>query len=271
MISIVDTHAHLDVDAFDADRKHVLEAALNHGVHAIVLIGYDPERWETTSALCSVFPFLVRAVGVHPNSAGIWSKNVQRRLETELDSSDVVAIGETGLDLFRNHANREEQQQAFREQLRIAQAADLPIIIHQRSAEDAVLAMIADAAPVRGVMHCFSGGPVFARRCIELGLHLGVGGIVTYPKSGEIREALAAAPLDRLLLETDAPYLAPQAKRGRRNEPAEIRATLETLADVRGMSVEALAAATTANAEALFGPRLSTARMAGQERARCRS
>jgi TatD DNase family protein len=265
MSSLIDTHAHLDLPEFDVDRAAVLQRSRTAGVHATLLIGFDPERWRSTAALCASRPELVRAVGVHPNSAEQWNADVQADLEAELARGDAVAVGEIGLDYFRQHANPDQQRAAFATQLQLAQAAGLPIIIHQRQAEAELLETLTPFAPLRGVLHCFSGDADFAARCLELGLHLGVGGVATYPKSSAVREALAAAPLERLLLETDAPFLAPRSRRGKRNEPAYLLETLELIARERGVSADAIAHATTANALALFGARLAHALTAGQE------
>lgn len=269
MMSIIDTHAHLDLHAFDDDRSAVIDAALQAGVHAIVLIGYDPLRWDSTRDLCESHPCFVRSVGIHPNSANIWSSETAQLLSEEAARGDAVAIGEIGLDFFREHADPEVQRVAFREQLRLAIDMDLPIIIHQRDAEAEVLAAVAEFAPLRGVLHCFSGDAAFASECIDLGLHLGVGGVVTYPRSAEVRDALRAVPLESIVLETDAPYLAPQARRGKRNEPALIRSTLEVVAAVREQNPEDIARITSENAEALFGSALARSRSEGMERARC--
>jgi TatD DNase family protein len=265
--SLIDTHAHLDLPEFDDDRAALLQRSLAADVHATLLIGFDPERWHSTAALCEGRPELVRAVGVHPNSAREWSAAVQAGLEAELAKGDAVAIGEIGLDFFREHAVPSLQRAAFAAQLDLARTAQLPIIIHQRQAEAELLDMLEPYAPLRGVLHCFSGDADFAARCLELGLHLGLGGVATYPKSSAVREALAVAPLERLLLETDAPFLAPRSRRGKRNEPAYIVETLEVVARARSSSADAIAQATTANALALFGAPLAHALAAGQARA----
>ena len=259
MTLLVDTHAHLDLPDFDADRAAVLDRARQARVGAVVVIGYDPQRWRSTATITDAQPWIVRAVGLHPNSAALWSDTLLGALRAEVAMGDAVAIGETGLDFYRAHAPRDLQIAAFEAQLQIARAANLPIVIHQREAENEVLTLLERDAPWRGVMHCFSGNTDFARRCVGLGLCLGVGGVATYPKSGEVRDALASAPLDKLLLETDAPFLAPQPWRGKRNESAYVTATLETLAAGRGVDADVIARATTANAIALFGSRLAAA------------
>jgi TatD DNase family protein len=269
-MSIVDTHAHLDLPDFDADRQEAIERALVAGVHAIVAIGYSPERWRTTAELVTRYPFIVRTVGLHPNSAAEWSPAVLVGLQGELDGGNsIVGVGEIGLDFFRDHAPRETQLEAFEAQLHLAQRHQLPIVIHQRSAEADVISVLTRYAPIAGIMHCFSGDRVFAAQCLSLGLHLGVGGVATYPKSGDVREALAFAPMDRLVVETDAPFLAPQGNRGRRNEPAMVVVALDVLAALHRIDRNDAAAATTQNAERLFGDALVRARVLGEQRPAC--
>jgi TatD DNase family protein len=267
--SIIDTHAHLDLADFATDRGDVLRRALDAGVHAIVLIGFNPKRWRSTAALCDEYPWLRRTVGIHPNEAELWSPAVAVKLEREIADTQPLAVGEIGLDFYRDSADVTSQRRAFDAQIGIARAADLPIAIHQRAAEDEVLAALVPLGPVRGIMHCFSGDASFADRCIELGLHLGVGGVATFPKSSAVREALVRVPMERIVVETDAPYLAPQPWRGRRNEPAYLAAVLEMLATLRSMSVAEVAKQTSENAVALFGETLELARSRGAEAAKC--
>lgn len=265
MISTVDTHCHLDLEAFDEDRDDVFQRALGAGVHAMILVGYNPERWETTAALCSQHGFLRRTLGVHPNDAGIWSDEMSMRLRREIERDRPVAIGEIGLDFYRSAGNVEQQRRAFVAQLEIAAEYNLPVVIHQRSAEDEVVEVLVDMRPRSGVMHCFTGNQVYAERCLDLGLHLGIGGVLTFPRSNEIRGAVAAAPIDRLLLETDAPFLAPQVRRGKRNEPSLLPAVLHELARVKNASEIEVAEQTTKNAVDLFGEDISNAIHIGME------
>ncbi len=269
MISIVDTHAHLDLPAFDGDRDAVIRRAVDAGIAAVVAIGFSPERWRTTAALAARYPMVVRSVGLHPNHANEWTREMPADIEREASGQGVVAIGEIGLDFYREHVDPADQRLAFTEQVRLARRLDMPIVIHQRSAEDEVLSIVEREGPVRGVMHCFSGDEQFAARCVDLGLYLGVGGVATYRSSEAIRQALSAAPLDRLILETDAPYLAPQGLRGSRNEPAMIVHAAETLAALHAVDLAAVAATTTRNAVALFGPSLATAVARGETMRLC--
>ncbi|HEX5165681.1 MAG TPA: TatD family hydrolase [Thermomicrobiales bacterium] len=268
MISLIDSHAHIDLPVYDDDREAMLGRALAAGVHAIVVIGHNRERWRTSAALCARVPWLVRSVGLHPNDAADWSDALRRDLEAQLEAGGPVAIGETGLDFYRDSAPEDLQRRAFAAQIEFAQRYELPIIIRQRSAEQPVLEMLREHGPVRGVMHCFSGDSSFARECVEAGLMLGVGGIATYPKSQDVRDALATVPIESLVLETDAPYLAPHGWRGKRNEPGHVVVAAEVLAAVHGMTLDAVAKATTVNAIGLFGASLEAARLAGMAAAK---
>jgi TatD DNase family protein len=265
--SLIDTHCHIDLPAFDEDREAILGRARDADVHALIVIGHNRERWRTSAALAARYPFMLRTVGLHPNDASDWSASMLSDLAAEVESGEPIAVGETGLDFFRDSAPEELQREAFAAQIALARRHDLPIVIHQRSAEQQVLEMLRDHGPVRGVMHCFSGNAEFANSCLAAGLMLGVGGVATYPKSEGVRAALAETPLGSIVLETDAPYLAPQPWRGKRNEPAYVVAAADVLADIHGLSREEIGARTSANAVRLFGGRLESARQAGMESA----
>lgn len=264
-MSLVDTHCHLDLEAFADDRGDVLRRALGNGVHAMLLIGYNPERWESTLDLCRSHHYLTRAVGLHPNDAEMWDACLEQRLRDHVAETSPIAIGEIGLDFYRSSDTRDMQLEAFVRQMEMAQEVDLPVIIHQRSAESDVLQVLERFSPVRGVMHCFTGDSDFASQCINLGMHLGIGGVATFKKSDDLRAAIAAAPDDRILLETDAPFLAPQTHRGKRNEPSYVTHVAQSLSEHTGKTVSDIAEQTTANAVALFGHDLETAIQAGME------
>jgi len=265
MTSIVDTHCHLDLDAFDSDRDTVIERSLRAQVHAMVLIGYNPDRWRTTRVLCERHAFMCRSIGMHPNDATSWSTSLEQSLIVELERSEPVAIGEIGLDFFRSADNALEQCEVFERQLDMAIRLDLPVIIHQRSAEDQVLEILKGKRPPRGVMHCFTGDTVYANKCLELGLHLGIGGVSTFPRSDDIRLAIASAPMDRLLLETDAPFLAPQSHRGQRNESSYLPEVVDTIANLHNINAESVRLQTTQNAIDLFGTQIAAAVRSGME------
>lgn len=250
---LIDTHAHLDDGAFDPDRAAVIARAREAGIRAIVNVGFDPARWASTAALCAAHEDIYAVLGLHPHEAGAWDEALARRLRAALAGPKVVGLGEIGLDFYRNHAPHEAQRAAFRAQLALARELALPVVLHSRAAEGDVVAMLAAEEIGRGVLHSFSGTVEEARRALALGVHISLTGPVSFPKAEALRDLARAIPLDRLLLETDCPYLAPQPRRGRRNEPAFLRFTAEAIAAARDEPVERIIAATGANARALFG------------------
>lgn len=267
MTSIVDTHCHLDLPQFDDDREEAIQSALAAGVHAMIVIGFNPERWDTSRTLTEHYPFVLRAVGVHPNDANQWSGAAYDSLVAECNAKRVVAVGEIGLDYYRDRSSRETQNTAFRSQMAAARMLELPVIIHQRDAEQDVLEILDAFTPVHGVMHCFTGGEQFANACLDRGLLIGLGGVTTYPRSMELRAAIQQMPLDRLIVETDAPYLAPQRLRGKRNAPANIVDVVAQIAALRDLTVDDVASTTTSNAISLFGPALADAVLKGRSAA----
>jgi len=250
---LIDTHAHLDDRAFDADRDVTLARARQAGVHAIINVGFSAERWITTMALTAAHADVYAVLGVHPHEATTWDNALLARLRTALAGPKVVGLGEIGLDFYRDYAPHERQRLAFRAQLALARELDLPVVMHSRAAEDEVVATLADEGVRRGVLHSFSGPLATAARALELGVHISLTGPVSYPNGEHQRELARLIPADRLLLETDCPYLAPQARRGKRNEPAFLPFTAAAIATARGVTTEAIVATTGRNALALFG------------------
>lgn len=249
---LVDTHCHLDHPQFDADIGVVIARAYEAGVLRMVTIGTGLSSSRAALALAERYAGVYAAVGVHPHEARDWDEDAPAELEQLARHPKVVAIGEIGLDFYRDWSPREAQARAFEAQLGLARRLGLPVIIHDREAHEAVLATLQAHAPVRGVLHSFSGDTQVAEVALALGLYLGISGPITFPKADALRQVVALTPLERLLIETDAPYLAPQTHRGRRNEPAYVRYVAEGVAAVKGLPIEAIAAQTTANAEALF-------------------
>jgi TatD DNase family protein len=249
---LADSHCHLDHEQFDADREAVIERALAAGVERMVAIGTGdgPPDLETGIRLADRYPAIYATVGVHPHDASKAEPETFQRLAELLRHPKVVALGEIGLDYHYDFSPREVQRNVFVEQMRVASDAGKPIVIHTREAWEDTLALIEQHWSPRGlpgIMHCFSGGPAEAARCVELGFYLSFGGIVTFPKALDLQEAARTAPVDRILVETDAPYLAPVPRRGKRNEPAYVVETARKLAGLRGETLESIAATTTAN------------------------
>ncbi|HET7037773.1 MAG TPA: TatD family hydrolase [Thermomicrobiaceae bacterium] len=250
---LIDTHCHPDLDAFDADRPEAIVRAREAGVERFIVIGFEPERWESGRRLAATVPGAFLAVGLHPTEAARYDDDLEERLRRFAVESGAVGIGETGIDYHWPGAAPEVQRHAFARQIELARALDLPFIVHQREAAADVLAVVRQVgAPLRGVMHCFTEGPEYAAECIELGLHIGLGGAVTFKNARAVHEAARMLPLERLLLETDAPFMAPAPFRGKRNEPAYLALVLERVAELRGEDPATIAEATTANAERLF-------------------
>lgn len=252
---LIDTHAHLDEQAFEHDLEVVLDRARAAGIVAVLTIGVTSETSRRAVELAERHPGVYAVVGIQPNYVaqmhpGDWDAVAELALHPR-----VVGIGETGLDRYWDYAPLEMQQEWFDRHIRLARRLDKPFVVHCREAETEVVAMLRQAAtdgPLVGVMHSFSGSAATAQACLDLGLFLSFAGMLTYKRNVELRAIATAAPLDRLLLETDAPYLAPVPERGKRNEPAHVALTAACLAEARGTSLEFIAEQTTQNAQRLF-------------------
>jgi len=249
---VIDSHCHLDSAEFDADRDAVIERALAAGVEHMMAIGtgHGPPDLEAGVRLADRHAAFYATVGIHPHDAAKANPGDLKRLRDLLAHPKVLALGEIGLDYHYDFSPRDTQKAVFIEQMAIAADAAKPIVIHTREAWDDTLELIEQhwtPHGIGGIMHCFSGGPDEARRAIDLGFYLSFGGIVTFPKSLAVQEAAKTAPRDRILIETDAPYLAPVPQRGKRNEPALMVHTARKLAELRGESYQELSTATTEN------------------------
>jgi TatD DNase family protein len=249
-MQVYDSHCHIGLDgkvAPEDDHSRAVAAS----VGALLVVGIDAPTSQAARELARL-PGVRWSAGLHPNDSTKFDEQWAIIDELGHDPS-CVAIGETGLDCFRDRTPLAQQEHSLRAHLALARKLDKPVIFHCRDAFEPLFRVLDDEEPVRGVMHCFSGGIPEAKKSLELGLHLSFAGPLTYPKNDVLREACAYAPLDRVLVETDAPFLPPQSRRGRRNEPALIIETLTRLAEVRGLSLEAAAAATYDNTIRLFG------------------
>jgi TatD DNase family protein len=255
---LIDTHTHIADPEFDADREAVIKRALAANVQKMILIGTDLASSQRAVTLAEQYPFFWATVGLHPHEAKSFDPNLLQALEKLADHPKVVGLGETGLDFHYNFSHPEEQRRAFIEQIGLAKRKRLPLIIHTREAWEETFEILeqegapAHAAEFGGVFHCFTGESAIAERVIRLGFYLSFSGIMTFPKAVRLQEAAASVDLSRLLIETDAPYLAPQGHRGKRNEPAYVRAVAEKIAQLRNSPFEKIAEATSQNAERLF-------------------
>ena len=251
---MIDSHAHLEMTDFDRDRPQTLMRARRAGVEAIVTVGTTLADCRKAVAIADQYPEVYAAVGIHPHDARDIVPETYDALKEMACRDKVVAWGEIGLESYRDLSPRETQMERFREQLALAAETDLPVIIHDREAHAETLAALEVwQGRKRGVVHCFSGDWAMARRCLDLGFYISIAGPVTYPKNEKLRDIARRVPLDRLLVETDAPYLAPQTLRGRRNEPAYVVHAAGEIAAVRSIPLAELDRATTQNAARLFG------------------
>ena len=252
----IDTHAHIDQEEFDEDRQEVLQRATTASVEAIVAVGISAASSQQTVQIARQHHSVYAAVGIQPNYCAETTPGDWDRIVSLASDPEVVAIGETGLDRHWDYSPLELQQDYFDRHLRLAQQRNLPFIVHTRKSADENLAMLREAqsrGSLCGVMHSFDGSEQFAAECLELGLYISFAGMVTFKKSDALRAVAATIPADRILVETDSPYLSPHPKRGKRNEPANVVLTAECVAKVREVSLEDFAAQTTENARRLFG------------------
>lgn len=250
-INLIDSHAHISTKDFDKDRDEVIERAFSSGIKYILDVVFDTKSLAWAVELADKYDNVYLSAGVHPHESG---KKELSEFSSLFDNPKLAALGEIGLDYFRDYAPRDKQREVFKYCLQEAKRRNLPVVIHQRAAQEEVLQLIKEELdlPVRGVMHCFSGGVDWARQCLEIGFMISFAGNITYPKAVLLREVAKEVPLDKLLIETDCPWLAPQPVRGKRCEPVHVQYVAEEIAKIKGISVTELGEAVTGNFERLF-------------------
>ena len=261
---LVDSHCHLDFKDFAGELDQVVERAREAGIGRMVTICTRLGELDRNLAIAERYEEVFCAAGVHPHNAASDAPATIDRLVEIARHPKLVGIGESGLDYHYDHSPRDQQQASFRIHIRAARETGLPLVVHTRSADDDTIRILREEGagqgeagwgdkPLRGVIHCFSSGRELAEKAIEMGFYVSLSGILTFNRSDDIRAIVRDLPPDRLLVETDSPYLAPMPKRGKRNEPAFVRETLSRVAELRGVELECLARATSANATRLFG------------------
>ena len=254
----IDSHAHLEGERYDNDRNEVITRAHEAGVEVIVAIGNGdgPENFDCGIKLAEKYNFIYATLGIHPHEARLADERAFSRMEQLLERPKVIAVGEIGLDYFYDHSSRDVQQKVFIDQMEIARKAKLPIIIHCRPTDgsedgwDDCLSLIQEQwAPsgLGGILHCFTGNPGHAKRALDMGFMISFAGNITFPKAQQIRETAAIVPLDRMLIETDSPFLAPIPNRGKRNEPAFVKEVARQIGELRGLSTDDIGRQTTQN------------------------
>ena len=253
MKGLTDSHAHVWWKTYDGDRGQVLEHARELGVERMVLVGTDVETSRAAFELAAGIEWAWPTAGIHPHDAQGAGPGEREAIAELCRRPECVGVGETGLDFFKQYSPRAAQEESFRWHLELATALGKPVVVHGRDAHERMVAVLREHAPVKGVMHCYTMGPGELAPYLGLGLHISFSGVVTYPSNAANREAAREVPRDRLLVETDCPFLSPQSRRGKRNEPGYVREVLERVAEVRGEDAGELALATGENAARLFG------------------
>jgi TatD DNase family protein len=252
----IDSHAHLDVAQYDADRAEVISRARAAGIDTMLEIcGSDVAKGslDVGMKLAEEYPFIHAAIGVHPHEASLYDDALEQKLIGMSGREKVVGWGEIGLDYHYDNSPRDVQRKVFRQQVELAGKCDLPIIVHTREAEEDTMAILRDAPPeMSGVIHCFTGTEELAEFAIRMGFYISFSGVLTFKTADDLREVAKNTPLDKILIETDCPYLAPVPHRGKRNEPAFVKETAAKLADVKGASIDEIARITSANFKRLF-------------------
>ncbi len=250
---LVDSHAHLQWTSFDIDRQAVIERAMMAGVEKIITIGFDLEGSKKGIKLADENPHIYATVGIHPHNAQHFSQETLYRLRQMAEDASVVAIGEIGLDYYRKLSSKEDQQRAFKAQLLLAEELQLPVVIHDREAHKEILDTLSEFRnKLKCIMHCFSGSKEMAAKCIDMGFYISFAGTVTFPNARRLQEIASWIDVNKIMLETDCPWLAPQRVRGKRNEPVFLTHIGEVIASLKGLSLKEIAAITTKNAHDVF-------------------
>ncbi len=251
-LTFIDTHCHLEMDEFNLDRNEVIERAKNAGIEAVITIGSDLKGNKGALELSEKYDSVYAAVGFHPHDAKDFTEEIYRKLKEWTAKEKVVAIGEIGLDYHYDNSPREVQREVFKLQLSLAKETGLPVVIHSREAKKDTLEIVKESGIDKGVFHCFSGDMDMAEKVMAMGFHISIAGPVTFKNAKKLVEIAKSIPDDYLLIETDAPYLAPEPFRGKRNEPSYLVYTARKIAELRGISMDDLARITTLNAKRLF-------------------
>jgi TatD DNase family protein len=250
---LIDTHTHLDFDRFDDDRAEVIESAYQQGVEKIINVGADMKSSRNSVRLAQDYDFIYASVGIHPHDAKTYSSGDYQELQDLAKQEGVIAIGEIGLDYHYDNSPRQKQQEIFKKQLELAIEVDLPVVIHSRDArEDTIRILKEYATDLTGVLHCYGYDLLTAKEVFDLGLYISFGGIITFNSTSEVRKMIKQLPLDKIILETDAPYLTPEPYRGQRNEPKYVKEVAKKMADIKNVELAEVEKITTENAEKLF-------------------
>ena len=250
---MIDTHAHIDADVFDEDRDQMIAQAFANGVKAIIIPAIEPDRYDGVLSICNQYENIYCGMGVHPHNANDYSAPVEDRIIALLENPKVRAVGEIGLDYYYDFAPKDVQQEVFRRQLNIAKSYDMPVIIHNRESDDDMIEILQEEqnGELKGVLHCFSSDLTMLHKALDLGFHVSFTGNITYKKS-ILDEIVRATPLDKIMIETDSPYMTPVPHRGKRNEPQFVRFIAQKIAEIHALNLEEIITMTSNNAKSLF-------------------
>lgn len=251
---LIDTHTHIDLENFKDRFDEVIKTAEEYGVGKVVIPGVEPSGFDRIVQLCEEYENVFGAVGVHPEDVNSYNDEAENKIRELLKHPKIIAVGEIGLDYYWDKSQVERQKEIFERQILLAKEAEKPVLVHDREAhlDSFEILKKTDAAQAGVVMHCFSGSPEFAMECVKEGYYIALGGVVTFKNAKKAKEVAKVVPLNKLLLETDAPYMTPVPFRGKENQPAYVKFVAQEIADLRGISFDEVAEATTANAQRLL-------------------
>ena len=250
---MIDTHSHINFEDYKEKIDCFVEHLKNNEIDNVIIPGVEPSTFDEITSLCEEYKMLYGAIGVHPSEAKTYTDEVEKEIYKKCEHNKIIAIGEIGLDYYWEQETKELQKEVFRKQLKIAEELNLPVLIHDREAHEDTFEIIQEFNLKNVVFHCFSGNAEFAKKCIGKGYYIAIGGVVTFKNAKDLKEVAKIVPLDKLLLETDAPYLAPVPYRGKLNTPAYLKYIAEEIANIKGIDVELVKEHTTQNAKRIFG------------------
>lgn len=250
---MIDTHSHINFDDYKENFDSFLKDIKDNGTDYVIIPGVEPSTFDEIISLCEKYDMLFAAIGIHPSEAKTYTTEVEKEIYEKLKNEKVIAIGEIGLDYYWEQETKELQKEVFRKQLKIAEELQIPVLIHDREAHEDTFNILQEFNLKDVIFHCFSGNSEFAQKCIEKGYYIAIGGVVTFKNAKDLKEVAKITPLEKLLLETDAPYLAPVPFRGKLNTPAYLKYIAQEIANIKEIDVEKVKQQTTINAQKIFG------------------
>ena len=249
---MIDTHSHINFEDYKLNFEEFLSEIKHNEVEKVIIPGVEPSSFNEIVSLCNEYEMLFGAIGIHPSEFQTYNQKIEAIIYRLIENSKIVAIGEIGLDYHYGNDSKEEQKNILRKQLKIAEETKLPVVIHDRESHEDVFEILQEYKLSNVIFHCFSGNSEFAKRCIDKGYYIGLGGVVTFKNAKDLKESTKIIPLDRILLETDAPYLAPVPYRGKINTPAYLKYIAKEIANIKEISIEEVKEQTTINAKRIF-------------------